>query len=173
MKKILLILALLVVSLFSYGQVQQESMQIRKKANHVYNYEKKEAFFIPNPDTLKLINVTNISAATNNGWAVSGKTCAGCASFFYKILRSKNTIYGEDGYEYFYFFFYFYSNSYYTNAEPATTYLTGLRFFVNDKFIFDVPYLLLEPDQVVYAAWTRSVNPNSKISFDVTKVNVH
>ena len=56
----------------------------------------------PHPANIQTLNITD--NPIQNGWAVTGRTCAGCASIFYKILRSSQTHQGEDGRFYYYYY---------------------------------------------------------------------
>ena len=123
-------------------------------------------------DCIKLINIT--LNQSENGWGSSGSVaCAGCAGYFYKILRSQDPFMAEDGIYYYYYYFYFYSNSFYSNGSLAITSLKDINFVANGKFVLNLPYLLVEPNKVTYGAWIRSTNPNSYVTFQITNVTVY
>ncbi len=170
MKKIFLVLCLFLVSLISIAQ--QDEFQFQKRANHVYNHEEKTPFFIPYPDTISLLNIT-INAPNLNGWSILGKSCAGCASYYYKILRSVKPVRAEDSLYYYYFYFYYYSNSFLYTKEKTGTYLSDINFLLEEKLVFNVPYILIEQGKVIYGAWMRSQNPLANVTFKPTKVSVH
>lgn len=173
MKKLITIISLILISFLCMGQETKNVQQVQKKANHSYDIESKQSFFIPNPDTLVLINVTADADTANNGWALLGEPCAGCASYFYKILRSKDRILAEDGYLYYYFYLYFYSNSYLENRDIAGTYLSDVNIYIGNQIAVTIPYILIEPSKIIYAAWVRTGNPYSQIYFQPAKVTVY
>jgi hypothetical protein len=167
MKKLILLLGLLFIWFICSGQ----NYQYEKRANNIYNYKEKITYYVPAPDTIKLINITNNQI--ENGWSLSGYSCAGCPSFYYKILRSEIPFKAEDEIYYYYFYFYFYSNSFYSDKTLTYTYLGDINFYINSQYIFELPYLLIEPKKVIYGAWMRHINPESNVSFKAIKVNVH
>jgi len=163
MKKLLLVFSLIFISLICLGQNKKGAIQY--KANSIKSY------YVPHPDTLNLINITHNQKF--NGWGLMGTTCAGCASYYYKIFRSKNPFIAEDDMFYYYYYFYFYSNSHLPNGDLAGTYLSDVNFFINENYVFDVEYILLDIGQIVYGAWARSTNPKSLILIKPTKVTVY
>jgi len=171
MKKVLLILGFLLVSLICMSQ--QQVQKIQQKANHSYNFNQRELYYVPLPDTIPLVNITPNQIEALNGWAIEGVPCQGCASYYYKILRSKTTHKAYDGVSYYYFYFYFYTNSYTNDGKLATTALKDITFFAEDnKNTFNVPYLLIEPKEIVYGAWMRSIDPLTPIGYHATNVTV-
>jgi hypothetical protein len=166
MKNILLIFVFILISLSLFSQVIFE-----KKANHIYNELKKESFFVPSPDTIPLINITNSNQ--KNGWTQDGRTCAGCPSYYYKIIRSENVYKAEDGNSYYYYYFYFFSNSFLPDGNSTITYLSNIIFLIDGVIMNNVPYLLIEPKKVVYGAWIRTIKPSANISFKVTNISVY
>ena len=162
---VLLIFTILICS-------SQNKLVFEKKVNHPYNELKKQSYFVPSPDTISLINIT-ISPYQRNGWAQNGKTCAGCPSYYYKIMRSEFKYPGEDGSYYYYFYFYFYSNSFLSNGVQTSTYLSNINFFANNISVCKIEYILLEPKKVIYVAWIRSVDPKTIVSFYINNINVY
>lgn len=137
MKKILLIFLFSILSLFAFSQV------------------------IPDPNVPKT-NVTN--NIYYNGWAKWGNTCSGCVGLYYRIDRINHPIY-ENGSYYYYFYIYFYSDSYYSNGQKASTYLTNVNFFIGDYFLLNIEYILIPSETSYYAAYIKSVNPSSAVRF--------
>jgi hypothetical protein len=127
--------------------------------------------YYPHPTKIQTINITN--NPIQNGWAVSGNTCAGCASVFYKVLRSSTMHQAEDGLSYYYYYFIFYSNSYYSNGNPAATYLTNAKFYENGAMRVRSDYLLIEINNQKFVAWLRSGNPNAAATFHVDQITVY
>jgi len=151
MKKVLLILGFLLVSLICIGQVRQ---------------------YVPKPSEVVQMNITHNQAPDANGWAKMGDPCAGCPAYWYKIQRSIGQIIAEDGIAYYYFFFYFYSNSHYTDGTIASTYLSDVQFFSEETFITTIPYIIIIPDKQEWGAWLRTQNPSAAVQFLPTKVTV-
>ena len=127
--------------------------------------------FYPHPSKIQTINITD--NPIQNGWAITGRTCAGCASIFYQILRSSITHQAEDGNFYYYYYYIFYSNSYYSNGSPSDTYLTNCSFLENGIVINRSNYLLLEINNQKFVAWIRTQNAYSTITFHVDQMTVY
>ena len=173
MKKILLILGILMMSLMCMGQQQiQQKGSFQQKSNHSYNYERLEPYYIPNPDTIPLINLTVGSTEELNGWAQNGTACLNCPSYFYKILRSRQPYKAEDGVLYYYYYFYFFSNSYDSEGELTATSFTDIEFYANGEFVSDAPYVLLEPNKIAYVSWMRSIKPDLEVVFRIQNVSI-
>lgn len=151
----------------------QTKLVLNKKSNHSFNELKKQAYFVPNPDTIPLLSINIQQTNKKNGWNKDGKTCAGCPSYFYKITRSENIYKAEDENYYYYYYFYFCSNSFLTNGDITSTYLSNIDFFIDNILVNNVPYLLLEPKKIIYGAWVRTKNPNSIVSFKITNISVY
>lgn len=123
----------------------------------------------PQPNQVPTVNIT--FNPVQNGWAITGNSCAGCGSVYYKILRTTQTYQASDGYFYYYYYFYFFSNSYYTNGYPATSYLTHPKFYADGVLAFQTQYVLVEPNVQKFVAWIRSANPNSVVTFHVNQIS--
>jgi len=162
MKRLIIILGLLLVTLIGAAQVQQ-------KINNFTDIPR----FVPDVDTTLKINIILDQDPNVNGWTKYGKACSGCPSFFYRIQRTVKTYIAEDGVDYYYFYFYFFSNSYYSNGSPASTYLQGIDFYANQVFYKKIDYLLLNIGVSVYGAWMRSEDPNCIVKFEVTQMTVY
>ena len=76
-----------------------------------YANQPTQQYYFPNPDGIPLINIT--LNQVQNGWAVTGQTCAGCASYWYQVWVSQSAHRAEDGQYYYYYYFKYFSNSYY------------------------------------------------------------
>lgn len=146
--------------------------QIVNKSINRLDDNRMSSLYVPNPDTLELVNITLNVVPENNGWAIIGTSCVGCASFFYKVLRTKYQYLAEDGVYYYYFFFYFYSNSFTNYRQPTATYLNDINFYCDSKFAFNIPYLLIPLNKVTYGAWIRYINPMATVAFKVNKISV-
>ena len=169
-----MILGFLLVSMICIGQERiNEELNIQQKSNHVYDNLSNRSFYVPNPDTLLLLNITTGTDEINNGWATIGTACAGCPSYHYKIFRTQDQQKAEDGKYFFYYYFYFYSNSYQSDGSPAGTYLSHVHFFIDENIVLDIEYILIDEGKIVYAAWIRSMNPSSTVLFKPTKVTVY
>lgn len=127
--------------------------------------------YYPQPNKIQTLNITD--NPIQNGWAITGRTCAGCASLFYKVLRSEQTHQAEDGVDYYYYYFIFYSNSYYSNGNPAATYLTNAKFYENGAMRVRTDYLLLEINNQKFVAWLRSKNAFASTTFHVDQITVY
>ena len=164
MKKLLLILSFVLISLVSFGQVQN-------KSNYILN--DRGQYFVPDYNTTPQINITLNQVDDGNGWAQMGVPCAGCPSYFFKIQRSVSSFKAKDGNLYYYFFFYFFSNSYYANGNSASTYLKDVNFYSDQNWVFKTDYLLLNVGVPIYGAWMRSPDPNTTVQFTVTQMSVY
>lgn len=133
-----------------------------------YNRIKK---FVPEPTAIKTLNITTNPVA--NGWGLIGQSCAGCPSFFFALLRSKEIQLAENGKYYYYYYVFLNSNSFYTNGNAAATYLEDISILENDKIIFNSKYILVVPNEQAYKIWIRSKDPFAKISFDIKNYKVH
>jgi uncharacterized protein YxeA len=165
MKKIILILGLLIFSIICAAQVQQ-------KINSPYSSNERSSYYVPDYNVVEQVNITTNQIPDGNGWAQMGVSCAGCPSYYYKITRTLHQHQAFDGVNYYYFFFYFFSNSHYANANPASTYLKDVNFYLNQNLIFHTEYLLLPQGAPVYGAWMRSKDPNAIIQFTITQMTV-
>jgi len=145
MKKILIILILILGSLTTNAQ------------------------YIPDAFKVQQVNVTD--NIVSNGWGVLGTACAGCPSYFFKITRTINRLQAEDGNYYYYYYFWFFSNSYYSNGQPASTYLTEIQGYMNDQYITSSQYMLVTR-QEQYFMWMRSETLTS-VTFNVNKMSVY
>ena len=157
MKKAILVI-LIISALVCSGQV---------------NRSVRPNYYVPDPVSVNKVNITLNQKPGANGWAQNGTTCAGCPSYFFKIFRTSNAIKAEDGILYYYYYFYFFSNSFYSNGNPASTYLSQISFFMNNNFMFKIEYVLLQPGQSIYVAWMRSTSPSASVRFSISKINVH
>ena len=127
--------------------------------------------FYPHPTKIQTINITD--NPIQSGWAITGRTCAGCASIFYQILRSSITHQAEDGKFYYYYYYIFYSNSYYSNGSPSATYLTNATFMENGAVRVRNNYLLLEINNQKFVAWVRTPNAYASVTFHVDQMTVY
>ena len=161
MKKIIFFLILFVSIFICVGQQQQQYTQ------------KRQTQWYPPYGTVPVTNIT-WGADPSSGWGISGRACAGCASYYYRITRT-NQVYQDplSGSFYYYFYFNFFSNSYYPNGNPSSTYLTGVNFLVDGTPMVFAQYILLEPGTDRFVAWIRSPNPNSSIEFNVAQMTVY
>ena len=132
MKRLIIVLGILLVTLIGSAQVQQ-------KLNNFSDTSR----FVPDEDTILKENITPDQVPNVNGWAKIGEVCSGCPSFFYRIQRTAESYNAEDRLDYFYFYFDFFSNSYYTNGSPASTYLQDINFYADSVFDKKIDYLLL------------------------------
>ena len=158
MKKLLATFALLimfVVAGFSQSFAPQQQSQ----------------YYVPHPDNVTLTNIT--LNQIQNGWARSGNSCAGCASYWYQVYISQTQHKAEDGNYYFYYYFKFFSNSFYGNGNPAGTYLSQMSYYMNGDFILSAEYLLLPQGQMTWGAWMRSLQNNVTVSFNITQISVY
>jgi hypothetical protein len=121
---------------------------------------------IPNSET-PTINVTANQVV--NGWAKYNNECLGCVSFFYQVRRTAGI--HIDGY--YYYYVYFHSNSYYSNAIKSSTYLSGVKFYLNQKFVFQKDYILIKPGEPQYVAWLRSKASHSYVNFTWQNLNIY
>ena len=158
MKKLIFIILLSIVSFIATAQ------------NNPYQ-QKQSNFFYPQPGSVTTINLTD--NPVQNGWAIIGSPCSGCASFFYQITRTTQVHLAENGIYYYYYYFLFFSNSYYTDGLPAPTYLTDVTFTVDGIILINTPYILIEAGIQKFGAWVRTRNINSAIRFNVTQMNVY
>lgn len=158
MKKLLLGILFVLVSLVGFGQ------------NNPYQQQQGQKF-VPNPSQIPTFNIT--VNQVQNGWAIIGNSCYGCASYWYQVLRSQQMYQAEDGQYYYFYYFNFFSNSRYTNGQSAGTYFSQLNFYYNGNFSFSVPYILVPAGQTVWGAWMRARDPNSVVSFTVAQIIVH
>ncbi|HUT80599.1 MAG TPA: hypothetical protein VMZ29_05280 [Candidatus Bathyarchaeia archaeon] len=131
----------------------------------------QQNYYVPHPDQIPVMNIT--LSQIQNGWARMGTTCAGCASYWYQVIRSQYSIQAEDGNYYYYFYFKYFSNSYYGNGNPAGTYLSQVNFYINGNFVLTTPYILCPTGQMIWGAWMRYQNGNATVTFTVTNMNVH
>jgi hypothetical protein len=127
--------------------------------------------YYPEPSKIQTLNITN--NVIQNGWAITGSTCAGCASVFYKILRSSLTHQAEDGRFYYYYYFIFYSNSYYSNGNPGATYLTNAKFYEDGAMRVQSNYILIEINNQKFVAWVRTTNAYASVTFHVDQMTVY
>jgi hypothetical protein len=134
-------------------------------------YQQQKSGFVPDPSQIPTLNIT--LNQVQNGWALIGNSCHGCASYWYQVLRSQQMHQAEDGQYYYYFYFNFFSNSRYANGQNAGTYLNQLNFYYNGNHSFSVPYILVPSGQTVWGAWMRSQNSNSSVSFTVAQITVY
>jgi len=163
--KIFIIILGLLISSICYSQ------DVKRKSFVFTNSIETKTPYVPSPDTIPLVSVS--ASTSKNGWAVEGNTCTGCPSYFYKIIRSKYSYKAEDGNTYFYFYFYFFSNSFLTNGTYTGTYLSNISFYVDGLKILNIPYVLLEPKQIICAAWIRSLNYSSSVSYEISNIRVY
>lgn len=178
MKKNILIFSFLTFCIVAFSQSQKvyeyrKEFNVEQKAYKNTDKDIRKTLYVPSPDTIPLVNITNNKAQGANGWAINGNVCAGCASYFYKILRTKTSYKAEDGLNYYYYYFYFYSNSFLNDKTYTNTYLKDINFLVDGETTFSIPYLLLEVEKVVYGAWIRSLNPFTNVEFNVTNISVY
>lgn len=94
--------------------------------------------------TVSYLNVT--LKQTVNGWRKVNGACAGCASFYYKIMRTENK--WVDGY--YYYYIYFYNNSFYFNGEPASTYINDVNVYQEKNVIKNIEYVLISFKETNY-----------------------
>ena len=159
MKKLILFILLMLISLICIGQMNQNQ------------YIQKGILYYPQPETVTTMNIT--LNPIQNGWGQLGNTCAGCASFYYQILRTTGVHMAEDGNYYYFFYVYFFSNSYYNNGQTASTYLTNIVYSGNNRVVLQTPYLLLKAGVQEFGAWIRSSDPQCYIQFNVDKITVY
>jgi len=133
MKKFILILLFALFSLFSFPQNI-------KDANVDY------------------VNITHEQVA--NGWAVSNQSCYNCASFYYKILRTK---YPEEGY--YYYYIYLYSNSFDAQGYLRSTYVSGINLYIDNNLVEKIGYVLVEPKKTILLGYLYSLKSTSKVEF--------
>jgi hypothetical protein len=107
-----------------------------------------------------------------NGWGRVGNTCAGCPSFFYKVLRTDTKIYSDDGNSYYYYYVSFYSNSFYPNGTYTSTYITNITFTANGVVLVHKNYVLLPPKKEVVVCWIRVPVYDAVIAFTAEKFTV-
>lgn len=158
MKKLILGILLLLFSAISFSQ-------------YISYQQHQEKKFVPTPNQIQVLNIT--MNQVQNGWAIIGNSCYGCASYWYQVLRSQQMHQAEDGQYYYYFYFNFFSNSRYANGQNAGTYLSQVNFFYNGNFTFSIPYILIPVGQTIWGSWMRSQNINSVVSFSVAQIIVH
>jgi len=128
-------------------------------------------YYIPNPEQISVRNIT--LDQVQNGWGKIGTTCAGCPAYWYQMIISSQPHPAEDEKFYYYYYFKFFSNSFYSNGNPAGTYLSQVKFSMNGNLIVSTPYILLPSGTVTWGAWMRSYNNNSLVTFTVNNINVH
>jgi len=135
------------------------------------NYGNQVQRYVPDPNQISTVNIT--INPIQNGWARVNNSCAGCPSYWVQVLRSSQMIYAEDGRAYYYYYFKYYSNSFYSNGQPAGTYLSGLNFYSNGQYVFNLQYLLAPQGQHVLGAWMRLGFITTNVSFTTTNVTVY
>lgn len=128
--------------------------------------------YVPDPNSILTINITNPDSIVSNGWGLTGPTCAGCASYYWKITRSKMQIKAEDNIYYYYYYIWVFSNSYYSDGYKASTYLTDLDVYMDDELIYNIEYTLATGEQR-WVGWARSTNGNESLSFEIEKISVY
>ena len=161
MKKIVLIITLIFVSLGLFCQIQQ-----KVQTNIMYN------------EVTEIFNTTQIHVDRTGvmyDWRLSNPACNGCGSFYYAITRTLS----PDDLGRYYFYLLIQSNSYYGNGVLATTYIKGFNMDVSlsdgsqvhvigplesiliepSKMLGDLPKYVAhvwstETDIVIYVDWT-------------------
>ena len=106
MKNIFLFIVFLFIFSICIGQSVPQKQYSKKS-----NYQENKTEFI---------DYTN--------WELSNEGCWGCASFYWKVIKTKTPI-NED----YYYYIYFYSNSFQTNGIWTSTYLWNIYLTV-DKY---------------------------------------
>ena len=164
MKKLLLGLLFALFSVVGFSQYYPNSMYQQQQV--------AQQRWSPNPNAVPLLNIT--TNQVQNGWALNGYACAGCASYYYQILVTNQAYQAEDGQYYYYFFFKFFSNSHYTNGAQASTYLSQVNYFDNGTQVYFDPYILIAPGQALWGpTWIRSRSQTDAIMFSVTQMSVY
>lgn len=151
----LLLIILLLLPLSVFGQSYSNAQPV---------------YYVPNAFQIAQYNIT--TNVISNGWAQYGTTCAGCASYYYKITKTSQVHRAEDGQYYYYYYIWFFSNSYYSNGQQASTYLTNISAYINGQLITTSPYYLATHVEN-YSIWLRSSIPNANITFNVTQMSVY
>lgn len=154
MKKLVLGILFVLFSVIGFGQYGQQVQR-----------------YVPDPSSIPTYNIT--VNQTQNGWAQINRSCAGCPSYWVQVLRSQQMIRAEDGASYYYYYFKFFSNSFYGNGQPAGTYLSGLNFYANGQYIFNLQYILAPQGQQILGSWMRLGFSTSNVSFTTTNVTVY
>lgn len=165
MKKILFIFLFIFYTIIVNGQDIQKS-----------SYVIKGDYFVPNIEKTSFSNINKIPDRSfiSNGWISNGQTCAGCASYYWQILKSDDKLLAEDGNYYYYYFFYFFSNSFYPDGSNASTYLIKLDILINKNIIQTVDYILLPKKTPIWVTWIRYPDDITQyINFTVSKITVY
>jgi len=172
-KKLFIFLSFALFCFICFSQNSITQTVFEKKINHIYDANRRISFFIPSPDTIPLIDILDNTNKRYNGWFLNGDlNCYTCASFYYRILRSKNIYRAEDNNSYYYYYFYFFSNSK-KDGKYTGTYISGLRIYNEEILLLEVPYVLIEPNKIIYAAWVRSKDPSLSLYFDVKNITIY